>query len=487
MAGEWIWEQDISGRYTYSSAAIKDILGYEADEIIGKSYIDLFTEEDRKQWSTETPDVAELMEHSYHLINHYRHKDGHEVFTDSTGIPLIDAEHNVIKWRGVDRDITARKRFEDALYLRDRAIEAASVGIVITDARQSNNPVTYVNSALSRITGYNRDEFIGQDMRMLQGPDTDPEVIEVIREAIKEKRSCEVILRNYRKDGTPFWNELSISPVRDDREKLTHYIGVQTDVTALRQAEEERHELEIAKQIQLSLLPKESLHLENVVIAGTCLPALHIGGDYFDYFHSGDTINVVIADVSGHSVGAALIMAETRSTLKAETTKPPGSKNKKVDGAADILFSLNNLLYEDLNRSDMFITMFYVKYHPVTGQLNYSNAGHNRALLMRHNENTCTQLDTDGLILGVKTNVDFEEKITHLDKDDVLLLYTDGITEAQNKQGEFFGVTRLCSLFSAQKQESPQAILDKVLEEVETFCQTSKHDDDISMVVLKAI
>ncbi|MCK5431518.1 MAG: SpoIIE family protein phosphatase, partial [Gammaproteobacteria bacterium] len=310
--------------------------------------------------------------------------------------------------------------------------------------------------------------------------------IKEIRNAIKEKRSYEVILRNYRKDGTPFWNELSISPVRDDRGKLTHFIGVQSDVTELRQAEEERHALEIAKQIQLSLLPKESLQMKNVVITGTCLPALHIGGDYYDYFHSGDTIDVVIADVSGHSVGAALIMVEARSTLKAETAKPPGSKNK-ANGTADILFSLNNLLYEDLDRSDMFITMFYVKYHPITGQLNYSNAGHNRALLLRNNENSCIQLDAEGLILGVKTNVDFEEKITHLDKEDMLLLYTDGITEAQNKQEEFFGVTRLCSLFSAQRQEPPQAIINNILKEVETFCQLSKQNDDISMVVLKAI
>ncbi len=485
MAGEWIWEQDALGHYTYSSSAVKDILGYEAEDIIGKSYIDLFTEEDRKHLKTESPETNNVMEHSYRLINHYQHKNGYEVFTESTGIPLLNAQGHVIKWRGVERDITARKRFEDAVHLRDRAIEAARVGIVITDALQENNPVIYVNSALCDITGYSHDELIGQSLLMLQSPNTDPVAIKEIRNAIKEKRSYELILRNYRKDGSPFWNDFLISPVRDERGKLMHFIGVLSDVTELRRAEEERHELEIAKQIQQSLLPKESLSLKNVIIAGSCLPASHIGGDYFDYFYTGDTIDVVIADVSGHSVGAALIMAETRSTLRAETSRHSRLKTSNANGAAEILKSLNELLYDDLNRAEMFITMFYIKYHKLTGKLNYANAGHNRALLLRHNENSCTQLDTEGLILGVMPKIAFEEKTINMDKEDMLMLYTDGITEAQNRQGEFFGTTRLCTLFASYKHQSPQTIIDNILEEVESFCQTSSYIDDISMVVLK--
>ena len=485
MAGEWIWEQDASGHYTYSSSAVKDILGYEAEEITGKSYIDLFTEEDRKHLKTISPETNNVMEHAYRLINHYQHKNGYEVFTESTGIPLLNAQGKVIKWRGVERDITARKRFEDAVNLRDRAIEAARVGIVITDALQENNPVIYVNSALCDITGYSHDELIGQSLLMLQSPRTDPVAIEEIRHAIKEKRSYEVILRNYRKDGTLFWNEFLISPVWDERGKLMHFIGVLSDVTELRHAEEERHELEIAKQIQQSLLPKESLSLKNVIITGSCLPASHVGGDYFDYFYAGETIDVVIADVSGHSVGAALIMAETRSTLRAETSRHSKLKTSTASGAADILQSLNELLYDDLNRAEMFITMFYIKYHTRTGQLNYANAGHNRALLLRHNENNCTQLDTEGLILGVRSKVAFEEKTLNMDKGDILMLYTDGITEAQNRQGEFFGITRLCNLFASYENQSPHTIIDNILEEVEGFCQTSSFVDDISMVVLK--
>jgi PAS domain S-box-containing protein len=144
-------------------------------------------------------------------------------------------------------EISERKRYEEKLLLRDRAIEASSAGIIITDARQSDNPIIYANPAFAQMTGYSREELIGLNPRILQGPETDPEDIESIRKALRESQSCLITLKNYRKDGMIFWNELFISPVRDSQGNLTHYIGVQTDVTQLRRAEEERHELEIAK------------------------------------------------------------------------------------------------------------------------------------------------------------------------------------------------------------------------------------------------
>jgi sigma-B regulation protein RsbU (phosphoserine phosphatase) len=485
MVGEWLWEQDAEGRYLYCSSAVRGILGYRPEDLVGKHYLELLTDEDRRLWSETRPFAGRAAAPFHKLVNHYRHRDGREIYTESTGTPIFDDQGRLVRWRGVDLDITARKAFEDALHLRDRAIEAANVGIVIADARQKHYPNIYVNSALARITGYSREELLGRNLRILQGPDTSEVAREKIRAALQAGTACEVVLKNYRRDGTQFWNELLLSPVRDETGAVTHYIGIQTDVTERRRAEEERHELEIAKQIQLSLLPKAPLRLPGIEIAGLCVPATHVGGDYFDYFPYGDNVDLVIADVSGHSVGAALIMAEMRSTLKAEIRRD--RNGLPPPGAPDLLAALNEVLYSDLSGADLFITMFYLRYELDTRRLRYANAGHNRALLLRRNAPGCTQLDADGLILGIRREVEFEEESLVLEPDDRLLLYTDGVVEAQDAQGNFFGLSRLCRAFEAQRAHPPEAMIRRLLEELRVFRGKSKFQDDISMVALRAV
>ena len=111
------------------------------------------------------------------------------------------------------------------LHLLERAIAAASNGIVITDA-DPQNPIIYCNRAFEKVTGYTSQGVVGRNCRFLQGPDTDPQTLEQIRNALRQEQEIKVVLKNYRKDKTTFWNELTISPVRDTNGKLTHFIGV---------------------------------------------------------------------------------------------------------------------------------------------------------------------------------------------------------------------------------------------------------------------
>jgi PAS domain S-box-containing protein len=136
-------------------------------------------------------------------------------------------------------DVTQRKHVEEALQLRDRAIRAATQGIIITDPNQPDNPIVYVSLGFEQMTGYSLVESVGSNCRFLQGRDTDPAVIARLREAVRAAEPCTVELLNYRKDGTPWWNELSISAVRDADGQLTHFVGVQTDVTQRRRLEEQ--------------------------------------------------------------------------------------------------------------------------------------------------------------------------------------------------------------------------------------------------------
>lgn len=484
MAGEWFWEQDPLGNYTFSSSAVREILGYEAQEIIGHNYLEFLTVTDRQHQASEFSVLSGVKASFRGLLNRYRHKDGREIFTESTGEPILDEEGRVLKWRGVDHNITLRKRYEDELRLRNRAMEAASVGISITDAQDPRHPNIYANPALCKITGYSKEELIGRDLGFLQGMDTDKNILAAIRNALKQGKSWEGLLKNYRKNGTPFWNLLVIAPVHDEEGQLTHFIGIQTDVTERKRAEEEQSELEIARQIQISLLPKAPLRLPHVQVFGACIPASHVGGDYFDYFFIKNRLDITIADVSGHNVGSALMMAEVRSTLKAETRLNGGVESHD---AGSILKALNELLFEDLNTAELFITMFYLRYDPLSRLLHYANAGHNCPLLLRQGTSDCILLDGDGLILGVKRSVDFEEKTTMLEPGDRLLLYTDGITETQNTSGEFFGLNRLSEYFMRYRKDPPQAVVDKLLGELCIFSAGAPCSDDVTLVVMHII
>src|SRR5947209_5898239 len=135
------------------------------------------------------------------------------------------------------REESARAMAAEAtLRLRDRAIAETSNGILITDPHQRDNPIIYVNPAFERITGYRMDEVLGRNCRFLQGSDTDPATVAVMRQALAEQRDCQVVIRNYRKDGATFWNELTISPVHDGSGGVTHFVGVLVDISADRKS-----------------------------------------------------------------------------------------------------------------------------------------------------------------------------------------------------------------------------------------------------------
>ncbi|MBD2483365.1 EAL domain-containing protein [Planktothrix sp. FACHB-1365] len=132
-----------------------------------------------------------------------------------------------------------RHRAEERLHLMERAIDSSSNGIVITDATQPDNPIIFVNSGFEQITGYSREEVLGKNCRFLQGNDPNKPEVEAIRRGILEGTECHVELRNYRKDGTFFWNELSIAPVYSPKGHLTHFIGIQADITKRKQSEQD--------------------------------------------------------------------------------------------------------------------------------------------------------------------------------------------------------------------------------------------------------
>ena len=186
---------------------------------------------------------------------------------------------------------------------------------------------------------------------------------------------------------------------------------------------------------------------------------------------------MVMADVSGHSVGAALIMVETRSVLRAQL--------QTLQSPAEILAALNELLHDDLSRAELFITMSYLSYHPGTGRLRYTNAGHPPPLLYRASGDSFLELDAEGLVIGVNREVFFEERSLSIERGDLLFLYTDGIIEAEGPGGELFGTRRLQTIITREHRRPAAELITAVLAAVRTFSGMSSFKDDISMLVLK--
>jgi len=221
-----------------------------------------------------------------------------------TAAPLHDAEGRVIGAIETLQDVTERKRAEEAMRLYHRAVESANNGIIITDGKADDYPVVYANPAFERMTGYPPSESLGRNPRFLLGQDRDQMELEAIKSALRQKRPGSAVLRNYRRDGTLFFNELFVSPVRDESGEVTHTISVMTDITERKRYEEQlEHQ---ANHDALTGLANRTLLMDRLEHALAC--AQRYGQKPAVLFVDLDNFKT-INDTLGHDVGDHLVQA----------------------------------------------------------------------------------------------------------------------------------------------------------------------------------
>ncbi len=245
---------------------------------------------------------------------------------------------------------------------------------------------------------------------------------------------------------------------------------------ALIQAEKVQRELKIAADIQRGLLPRSLPSCEGYDMAGRAVPCLEVGGDYFDCIcFEGERLGLAVADVSGKGVGAALLMASLRAWLRAELAHG-------TDLAA-LAARLNDFVHEssDLNS---FITFFYAELDKTTGSLRYVNAGHNPAVIFGR-DGAVRELGGTGLCLGMLPARLYEVGTAALDPGDVLVAYTDGITESRNAAEAEFGVDGLAEAVRGERDKDASAILEAVFSRLSEFTAGAEPFDDRTLVVVK--
>jgi phosphoserine phosphatase RsbU/P len=330
--------------------------------------------------------------------------------------------------------------------LMERALAAAGEGVTIADARLPDMPLIYVNRAFELLTGYSGAEALGSNCRFLQGPDTDPSAARTIRTAIRERRGCTVEILNYRKDGTAFWNRLTITPVRDDTDTVTHYIGVQADVTARRLAEqsldaanrEMQRDLEAAARVQRSLLPVEAPRLAGMELAWSYHPSKELGGDTLNVLRLDErTVALYVLDVSGHGVSASLLsftLAHTLSPLPVQSCLfDPAGDGWRPAAPATVATRLNQRFQLD-PAAPQFFTMFYALIDEVSRTMRMVIAGHPPVVLVRA-AGEAEFIYSNAPPIGLLADVQYVERELRLQNGDRVFVYTDGLNEALSRDG----------------------------------------------------
>jgi PAS domain S-box-containing protein len=233
-----VWNTPSSGEFESEQPGWTAFTGLSFDQIKGWGWLEAVHPDDREV-SARMWGIACKQRTVFQGSHRIRRHDGVYRHMAVRACPILRSDGTVREWVGAHTDVTDQKRAESDLQLRERAILAATQGLLITDPSLPDNGIVYASPGFERMTGYRLEEVQGKNCWFLQGKETEPAVVKRLQEAIRAGQHCSVEMLNYRKDGTSFWNELSISPIQDSSGKVTHFVGVQTDVTARRNLEEQ--------------------------------------------------------------------------------------------------------------------------------------------------------------------------------------------------------------------------------------------------------
>ncbi len=374
------------------------------------------------------------------------------------------------------------------LLLKERALESTAEGVVISDCMQAGMPIIYVNRAFTAMTGYGYDEVIGHNCRFLQGPDSDEATRQTIRKALADESSCIVEILNYRKDGTPFWNRLSITPVQNDQGKTTHFIGVQSDITRRRQAEESlrkantqlKRDLQAAAEIQQAQLPKELPDIQGYRFAWRFRPCEELAGDTLNIFRLDDThVVVYVLDVCGHGVRASLQSFALNQDLRPLQNGPNLLLPQEV-------FARLNVKYPMDMQTGMFFTILYGVLDTQTGDFTFSSAGHPGPILIRQ-EQAPRIIETQSYPIGISPEAKYSWQTIRLESRDKLILYTDGVVEAFSAAGKLFGEDRLLKTLLRSNNATVEEMLETVIRSLDNWACHVNLRDDVSLVGIEAL
>ncbi|MGC9061216.1 SpoIIE family protein phosphatase [Calditerrivibrio sp.] len=290
--------------------------------------------------------------------------------------------------------------------------------------------------------------------------------------------NLEGVLSMFSKTYKNIFSEEFVNILESIANQLAFLINNHNKTEELIKIKEVSKELEIAKLIQSSLVSVDTVNLEGLEVVSSYSPSEYVGGDYYDIVKvDNDNVDIVIADVSGHSISSALIMSQIGSiihtTLQIDKSITPGF----------MVNLISKQIFEQINKYNFIITMLYMRLNLKSGSLTATNAGHYPPVIIRNGE--IIELKVGEILLGVIENYNYEEENFQVLDNDLLVLYTDGVIEAENENNEFFGKERFFKVLKDHAYMEPEKIKNAVMTSVANFTKNYIQTDDISLLIIK--
>jgi len=362
------------------------------------------------------------------------------------------------------------RRYERLIW----AVEQTADTVLITNRQ---GVIEYVNPAFEETTGYSAKEALGRTPSFLKSGLHDEQFYKELWAQLATGKPFRGIIINRKKSGQLYWAAQTISSMEDGNGEITHFVSVLKDITELRKQQEQEFYLQIAHEVQ-ERLNTTVASLPGFDIAGTVCSAALTGGDYFDFIVQPDgCLCVAIGDVSGHGFGAALVMAETRAYVRSYAAL-------ESDMGA-VLRRVNNALVADLD-GGQYVTLLLARLDPRNRLVEYASAGHIPCYLLRSSGEIGHVMESTGPPLGLFAGLQFPSSpAIPLDYGETLVLLTDGVTEAANKNESQFGARRALGFIECHPRDSAAELVRGIREAVRAFTGDGPPSDDITSVICK--
>lgn len=481
-----VFYKDSYGRYIGCNREFEKFTGICSDDLAGKSSGQLFFEGNESNYDRHDRDLivhGGSIQYEAEIIKGGAEK--YYVIINKSVFP--DEEYGGAVIVGVITDISSRKKMEEQLQILGTAVEHSPVSIIITDHK---GDIEYCNPRFSEISGYTFNEVTGKNPRILKSGHHGNEFYMKLWNTINSGEIWSGEILNKRKNGSLAWELASISALRDAAGKITHYVGIEEDITELKDTmnmlEISRGELKnridvmeknllLARSAVDAFLQKDFPETENLEIAYRYLPLEQIGGDFYSVIENENGLNIFICDISGHGVAAALFLSLIKyfsESILDDFCSSPGR----------YLEELNNLYWNKVLPSYFFSAI--AGCFSSGGQLRFTfaNGGHPHPVIIKKNGEIFFIGEND-TVVGVFEHQLFREYNTVLEKGDMLFLYTDGIPETQNSSEIIIGYDEsLLKFFAEGRRETLEETLDAVIAQIIEFRGDVKQEDDILLL-----